>query len=224
MAVLDGVSASAQDYLKSVWAMQEWSSEPVTPSALAARRGALRSTVSEAVRRLAAQGLVEHEPYGAIRLTEYGRACAVAVIRRHRLLETFLVDCLGYRWDEVHPEAEVLEHAISEQMLERLDGFLGHSRRDPHGDPIPGPDGAVDRPDAVLLTTCDVGNRAVVERISDEDPHWLRWFAGHGLGIGTSIEVVAVTASGQEILIGAAREPVPVTGEAAASIWVSLDS
>ncbi|PSR59622.1 DtxR family transcriptional regulator, partial [Nocardia sp. MDA0666] len=137
------LSSVAQDYLKVIWSAQEWSQEKVSTKLLAERIGVSASTVSEAVRKLADQGLVEHARYGAITLTDNGRRAAVAMVRRHRLIETFLVSELGYGWDEVHDEAEVLEHAVSETLVERIDAKLGHPDRDPHGDPIPSVDGAV---------------------------------------------------------------------------------
>ncbi|MCK8675051.1 metal-dependent transcriptional regulator, partial [Rhodococcus sp. HM1] len=131
------LTSVAQDYLKVIWTVQEWSGEKVSTKLLAEKLGVSASTVSEAVRRLCDQGLLDHERYGAISLTESGRAAAVAMVRRHRLIETFLVRELGYRWDEVHDEAEVLEHAVSERMIAALDAKLGFPERDPHGDPIP---------------------------------------------------------------------------------------
>jgi len=179
----------AQDYLKVVWAAQEWTDERVTTKLLAERIGVGASTVSETVRRLSAQGLLEHAPYGAITLTERGRALALAMVRRHRLLETYLVSELGYGWDEVHDEAEVLEHAVSDLLIERIDARLGHPTRDPHGDPIPGPDGVVVRPGAVPLAELVVGDRGTVARISDADPDVHRNLAEIGVGLDTGVEV-----------------------------------
>src|SRR5699024_10566451 len=108
---VEHLTSSSQNYVKIIWGIQEWSDDPVTPSMIAARAGGAMSSVSDAVRKLAEQGLVTHTPYGAITLTEAGRDAGIAMVRRHRLLETFLVQTLGYTWDEVHDEAEVLEHA-----------------------------------------------------------------------------------------------------------------
>lgn len=179
----------AQDYLKVVWGAQEWSDERVTTKLLAERIGVGASTVSETVRRLSAQGLLEHAPYGAITLTERGRSLALAMVRRHRLLETYLVSELGYGWDEVHDEAEVLEHAVSDLLIDRIDARLGHPTRDPHGDPIPGADGTVVRPPAVPLADLVVGDRGTVVRISDADPDVLRYLAEIGVGLDTGVEV-----------------------------------
>ena len=164
------LSMSTQNYLKAIWSLGEWSTDPVTTSALAARVGVRLSTVSDALRKLTEQGLLEHTPYGAITLSEQGRTHALAMVRRHRLIETFLVEVLDYSWDQVHDEAEHLEHAVSDFLVERMDQHLGHPSRDPHGDPIPAADGSVERPDAVLLSELPAGSTVRVERISDADP------------------------------------------------------
>ena len=184
------LTAVAQDYLKIVWSLQEWSTEPVTTKLLAERLGVGTSTVSETVRRLTAQGLLEHPRYGSIELTPGGRDHAVKIVRRHRLIETFLVSVLGYTWDEVHDEAEVLEHAVSDLMVERIDDHLGHPSRDPHGDPIPGADGVVPTSSALTLAVLEAGARGHVTRISDADPEVLRYFTELGFGLDAHVHVV----------------------------------
>ena len=144
--------------------------------------------MSANLKRLAREGMIRYEPYGAIELTDQGERIALEVVRRHRLIETFLVEHLGYHWDQVHDEAETLEHAVSDFMIDRIDEHLGYPERDPHGDPIPRADGTVDQPDAIVLTDLTPGVRARVERISDEDPGLLQYFAEHGVGYGTIIE------------------------------------
>ncbi len=181
----------AQDYLKVIWTAQEWSHEKVSTKLLAERLGVSASTASESIRRLADQGLVHHERYGAVTLTERGRAAALAVVRRHRLLETFLMRELGYGWDEVHDEAEILEHAVSDMMLDRIDAKLGHPTRDPHGDPIPGADGRVPTPPARQLSACSDGDIATVARISDADPEMLRYFDAVGISLDSRLQVIA---------------------------------
>src|SRR6478735_5976614 len=126
------------------------------------------------VQKLAAQGLVSHRPYGPIALTEAGEERAAAIIRRHRLIETWLVSRFDYAWDEVHDEAEVLEHAISDRLLERIDEQLGRPRFDPHGDAIPDADGTVHRESFVLLAEAQPGHTGRVLRVSDRDPGLLR--------------------------------------------------
>src|SRR5690606_29262904 len=144
-------TSTIEDYVKVIYSHTEWQPEPITPGALAARLGLAASSVTEMVKKLAAQGLVQHQPYGAIELTVAGRELALRMVRRHRLVETWLVQAMGYAWDEVHDEAEVLEHAVSDRLLAAIDAALGHPSRDPHGDPIPSASGVVKIPDAVLL-------------------------------------------------------------------------
>jgi DtxR family transcriptional regulator, Mn-dependent transcriptional regulator len=181
----------AQDYLKVIWTAQEWSHEKVSTKMLAERIGVSASTASESIRKLADQGLVDHEKYGAVTLTAEGRAAALAMVRRHRLMETFLVRELGYRWDEVHDEAEVLEHAVSDTMLDRIDAKLGYPTRDPHGDPIPAADGRVPTPDARQLSVCRDGDTGTVARISDADPEMLRYFDSVGISLDARLLVLA---------------------------------
>lgn len=178
-----GVTSVVEDYLKVIWKSQEWSDEPVTTSDLADQLGVGAPTVSETVRRLVAHGWVEHEPYRAVTLTEEGRGLALAMVRRHRLIETWLVERLGYAWDEVHEEAEVLEHAVSERFVDALDERLGHPCRDPHGDPIPTRDGQVSRPSAIPAAQLAPGERAVVARVDDDDPAVLRACTAAGIGL-----------------------------------------
>jgi DtxR family Mn-dependent transcriptional regulator len=188
---LRGLSMVAQDYLKTIWTAQEWSHEKVSTKMLAERIGVSASTASESIRKLADQGLVDHEKYGAVMLTERGRRAAVSVVRRHRLLETFLVRELGYSWDEVHDEAEVLEHAVSDLMMARIDAKLGYPQRDPHGDPIPDLDGQVPTPPAQPLSACSDGDHGSVARISDADPEMLRYFDDVGISLDSHVTVLA---------------------------------
>ena len=185
------LTAVAQDYLKVIWTAQEWSHEKVSTKMLAERIGVSASTASESIRKLADQGLVDHEKYGAVTLTQAGRRAALEMVRRHRLMETFLVRMLGYSWDEVHDEAEVLEHAVSDRMLDRIDAKLGYPKRDPHGDPIPAADGHVPTPDARQLSVCSDGESGTVARISDADPEMLRYFDSVGITLDSRLMVLA---------------------------------
>ncbi len=185
------LTAVAQDYLKTIWTAQEWSHEKVSTKMLAERIGVSASTASESIRKLADQGLVDHEKYGAVTLTQAGRTAALGMVRRHRLMETFLVRMLGYSWDEVHDEAEVLEHAVSDRMLDRIDAKLGYPKRDPHGDPIPAADGHVPTPDARQLSVCSDGESGIVARISDADPEMLRYFDSVGITLDSRLMVLA---------------------------------
>jgi DtxR family Mn-dependent transcriptional regulator len=184
---LSELSSTVQDYLKVIWTATEWEPRPVTVTQLATRMQVRKATVSDAVRRLAEAGLLTHEPYGGIELTEQGRRHAVGMVRRHRLIETFLVSTLGYAWDEVHEEAETLEHAVSDTMVDRIDALLGHPSRDPHGDPIPSRAGEPHLPSAVPLADASSEVPLTVERISDADPQVLRELARRGIRPGSSL-------------------------------------
>ena len=218
----DGLTAVGQDYLKEIWTAQEWSPQAVSTKLLAETIGVSASTVSEAIRKLADQGLVDHARYGSIELTEAGRAAAIAMVRRHRLIETFLVKELGYGWDEVHDEAEVLEHAVSERLVARIDAKLGHPERDPHGDPIPFPDGAVPAPPARQLSDLTDGEAGTVARISDADPAMLRYFDSVGIALDTTIRVLERRdfAGTISVRLGTESTPVELGNPAARSIWL----
>ena len=183
-------STVAQDYLKAVWAACEWGGAGASITGLARRMGVAASTASENVARLVEAGLLEHEPYRAVTLSEEGARRARRMMRRHRLLETYLVEVLGFEWDEVHAEAEVLEHAVSERLLAALDAALGHPVRDPHGDPIPAADGRIVQPALRSIDTVEVGRTVVVGRIRDESA-LLRDLKRAGIGLDTSVRVVA---------------------------------
>lgn len=183
------LSPMAQDYLKLIWKCQEWSDDPVSTNALAGRLGVSPSTVSGNIKKLASLGLIDHTPYGAIQLSVEGRTAAVQMVRRHRLLETYLVVRLGYGWDEVHDEAENLEHSVSQLFIDRIDADLGHPGRDPHGDPIPDAEGRVDRPEAQQLSEVEPGRCGFIARILDDDAELLRYLDTRRLVLDTHVTV-----------------------------------
>lgn len=218
---VSSLTNTAQDYLKVIWAANEWESAPVTVTALAARIGVRAATVSDGLRRLTEQGLVVHEPYGAVTLTEQGRLHAVAMVRRHRLIETFLVETLGYPWDEVHDEAEVLEHAVSDTLVDRIDAVLGHPVRDPHGDPIPTADGDPRTPDAQRLVGAEPNVQQRVVRISDADPAVLRYLAERGIRLDARATVLEARPFAGDIVVSIDdARPVTVGVVAAQAVWV----
>ncbi|KDA06797.1 transcriptional regulator [Microbacterium sp. CH12i] len=182
-------SPAADDYLKTVYAHTEWQDAPITPSVLAAKLGIAPSSVTEMVKKLAKSGLVSHVPYGAVRLTPEGENRALSMVRRHRLIETWLVQEFGYAWHEVHDEAEVLEHTISDRLLQGIDARLGSPRFDPHGDAIPDADGNVDREPFVLLAEARSWHSGRVLRVSDRDPELLRALEARGLAVGSEVRV-----------------------------------
>ena len=189
-------STVVEDSLKLVWSAEEAGRDGVKPKDIGEHMGVVPSTTTENVQRLVRQGLVTHEPYGRVRLTEQGRGVALGMVRRHRLLETYLHEALGFSWDEVHEEAEILEHAVSDRLLDRLDRVLGYPSRDPHGDPIPRADGTSDDVAGIPLDALDVTAGGVVERLSDRDPDALRAWEEAGLVPDAHITVRASEAGG----------------------------
>ena len=183
------LTRAQQDYLKALYQLHGHH-RPVPTRDLAQRLGISSPSVSEMVTRLSAQGLVEHDRYRGQQLTREGRKVALELVRHHRLLEMFLVQVLGYTWDEVHEEAERLEHVISERMEQRIFELLGRPELDPHGHAIPTLAGKVrplsDRP----LSECHQGEKVVVQGVSDDDPRRLRELDRRGLLPGTPIEIV----------------------------------
>ena len=179
-----------EDYLKALYLLGG-DERPVPTRELAQRLGISSPSVSEMVARLTAQGLVEHDRYRGQQLTREGRKVALELVRHHRLLEMFLVRVLGYRWDEVHDEAERLEHVISERMEQRIFELLGRPELDPHGHVIPTLGGKVRAVSHRSLVETRAGERLVVEGVSDDDSGKLRELERRGLRPGTRIDVVA---------------------------------
>lgn len=189
------LSAQAENYLKEIWNAKEWTDQPVTTGALAGRLGLAASSVSEGIRKLADAGLVAHARYGAIELTDAGTAAALTMVRKHRIIETFLRDYLGYGWDEIHDEAEILEHAVSDRFIERLATLLGAPTRDPHGDPIPHEDGTIPELPAIPLSDAEPGGDVAVVQVSDQDSELLRHLDRLGIGLDAVLTVRARSAS-----------------------------
>ena len=200
-----------QDYLKALYLLHG-DERPVPTSELAQRLGISSPSVSEMVTRLSAQGLVEHDRYRGQQLTRDGRKVALELVRHHRLLEMFLVQVLGYSWDEVHDEAERLEHVISERMEQRIFELLGRPELDPHGHVIPTLAGKVRSVSNRSLSECRAGEKVVVHDVSDDDPSKLREIGRRGLRPGTRIDVVAGSQfeGPIEVRVKGRRESVPL--------------
>jgi DtxR family transcriptional regulator, Mn-dependent transcriptional regulator len=183
-------SPAVQDYAKAIYALERRDGEAVSTNALADRLGVTAASASGMVKRLDELGLVEHQPYRGVSLTEDGRRVALEVIRHHRLLELYLVETLGVPWDRVHQEAEVLEHVLSEELEELIAAKLGDPTHDPHGDPIPTRDLQIEEGTTQSLQALEVGARGTLARVSDADPEMLRFLAERGIAPGDSLEVV----------------------------------
>jgi DtxR family Mn-dependent transcriptional regulator len=211
---------SVEDYVKAIYKAQLASAE-VTTQQIAERVGVSAPAVSKMLRRLTALNLVAHTKYMGVQLTAAGEKIALEIVRHHRLLEQYLVQALGYTWDNVHDEAERLEHHISEEFEERIDALLGYPRTCPHGDPIPGKDGTVVAvPDRALATQIAQAP-LLIQRVSDKDAGLLRHLKTLGLLPGTAIEFLEQEPYGGSFLVRVGDEIVRVSPLAAEQIYVS---
>ncbi|MBA8815010.1 DtxR family Mn-dependent transcriptional regulator [Microbacterium halimionae] len=211
-------SAAVDDYLKAIYQHTEWQEADITPSQLAIVLALAPSSVTEMVAKLAAGGLVTHRKYGPISLTETGWHRAAAMVRRHRLIETWLVREFDYSWDEVHDEAEVLEHALSDRLLEGIDARLGRPRFDPHGDAIPDAEGHVHRESFVLLGDAAAGHTGRILRVSDRDPELLRAISDVGIDVGHTVTVI----NANTLSIDGA-EPITTPRYATEAVWLTTE-
>lgn len=215
-------TTSVEDYAKTIYGLAEWDDTVVTASALAKTLGVSNPSVTLMVRKMADLGLVDHQPYAPIRLTEQGRQLALAMVRRHRLIETWLVRELDYGWEEVHEEAERLEHAVSETFVDRLDARLGHPQVDPHGDPIPGWDLSMNYPDTELLCRVPASSAVRIEQVDDAVPNALRVMDEQQVTIGAQVQVVSSEAGDVVVLRTGAGGGIELAHEIAHAMRVSL--
>jgi DtxR family Mn-dependent transcriptional regulator len=183
------LTRSTEDYLKAIYRLSSDGS-PASTTAIAEHLSVAPASVSGMIKRLSEQGWLEHAPYRGVELTREGRRVALRMLRRHRLIEAYLVDFLGYTWDTVHDEAERLEHAVSDVLIERMAQALGNPRVDPHGDPIPGPDGSIAEFIHVPLVDVAVGESVTIRRIATQDDERLRYLGTSGLTPGQAVTVV----------------------------------
>ena len=184
------LSRSIEDYLKIIYRLQAESGWAQT-SAIAEKLSIAPPSVSGMVKRLAESGLLAHAPYKGVQLTETGQRQALRMLRRHRIIELYLIAQLGYAWHNVHEEAERLEHAVSDDLIERMDRALGHPTHDPHGAPIPTADGEIETTHYVPMTDIDVGSAGWLRMVGDKDSERLRFIASLGLRPGVQFEVIA---------------------------------
>jgi DtxR family transcriptional regulator, Mn-dependent transcriptional regulator len=183
-------SPAVEDYAKAIYALERRDGEAVSTNALAERLGVTAASASGMVKRLGELGLVEHQPYRGVSLTDDGRRVALEVMRHHRLLELYLVETLGVPWDRVHEEAEVLEHVLSEELEELIAAKLGDPTHDPHGDPIPTRDLRIEEGTTQSLQALEAGDCGTFARVSDSDPEMLRFLAERGIAPGDPLEVI----------------------------------
>lgn len=185
----DTLTRSVEDYLKAIYRLSP-QGRAASTSEIAQRLELSPASVSGMVKRLSEQGLLEHVPYRGVQLTAEGRRAALRMLRRHRLIEAYLVAFLGYTWDTVHEEAERLEHAVSDTLVERMAAVLGNPAVDPHGDPIPTSEGDIDEPASIPLSEVPAGSSVEIRQVEESQPDRLRYIASLGLRPGVQLTVL----------------------------------
>ncbi len=212
-------SRSIEDYIKVIYRL-EADNKRATTQRMADRLGVKMASVTGMIKHLAAENYLRHKPYYGVKLTEKGRRVALTMIRRHRLIELFLHETLGLSWDEVHDDAEVLEHAVSDRLIERIFDYLGQPEFDPHGAPIPRVDGTFEPLDGRPLAHCPAGTRGRVLHVSDSDPEFLRYLSGFGIKINTPFRLIEAAPFDGPLTLKVGRRRVVLGIEAAKRILV----
>ena len=214
------VTRMVEDYVTLIWKAYEWPGGRPATTDLAERLGVTASTVSANLKKLARDGYIDYEPYGQIVLTDAGRRIAVEIVRRHRIVESYLVEALGLTWDQVHDEADRLEHAVSDLVLERMNAAMGSPQRDPHGDPIPDADGRTAEFPSRRLQETPPGVEVEVVRVSDRSPELLRYLTDRGIVIGTKLQVRSISSAASSIAVSVGDESIELALDAADAIRV----
>jgi DtxR family Mn-dependent transcriptional regulator len=218
-------SSTVENYLKAIHQGQSAlgpDQRLVPMGQVAVALGVTPGTATTMVKALAESGLAEYEPYSGVRLSASGERLAGLVLRRHRLVELFLVQVMGMSWADVHDEAEQLEHAVSERLIDRIDEMLGHPTHDPHGDPIPDQDGAISTRHLDSLLTCPLGTPLKVTRITDQDPAFLRFIESNGLKPGERIEVTSRDDAADAVVLRLKDRPITIGARAASKLLVEV--
>ena len=218
-------SSTVENYLKAIYLGQSALSGDarlVSMGHVAAALGVTPGTATTMVKALSDSGLAEYEPYSGVRLTAAGERLAGLVIRRHRLVEAFLVQVMGMSWAEVHEEAEQLEHAVSERLIDRIDAMLGRPAHDPHGDPIPNADGVITPRHLDNLLTCPIATPLTVTRIADQDPAFLRFIEDNELKPGQPVQVESRDAAADAVVLRRRERHLTIGARAASKLLVEI--
>jgi len=219
-------SSTVENYLKAIYQGQAaltGDDRLVPMGQVATSLGVTPGTATTMVKALAESGLAEYEPYSGVRLSAAGERLAALVLRRHRLVESFLVEVMGMKWDEVHDDAEQLEHVVSDRLIERIDEMLGHPAYDPHGDPIPSRDGTIAHRHLDNLLTCPVETPLRVTRIADQDPAFLRFVESHQLKPGEPVSVEARDSVADAVVLRGREQRLTLGARAASKLLVEVD-
>jgi DtxR family transcriptional regulator, Mn-dependent transcriptional regulator len=214
------LTAPVEDYLKAIYTIGKGTGAAAT-NEIAQRLALAPASVSGMVRRLADQGLLAYERYHGVRLTESGRRAALRTLRRHRVIEAYLSEALGYPWDRVHAEAERLEHAASDELVDRMAATIGEPEVDPHGAPIPTKDGSVDETEYTSLADLAVGSSGTVVRVADEDPEMLRYLEELSILPGKRITIKSRAPYDGPITLASGRHEVTIGPALAAHVLVA---
>jgi DtxR family Mn-dependent transcriptional regulator len=215
-------SLTVENYVKAIYQICSASGKAAATGQIAATLGVSPGTVTSMLKTLSESNLATYTPYEGVSLTTAGNALALRVVRRHRLIELFLVNTLNLTWDEVHEEAEHMEHAVSDRLIDQIDEYLGHPDADPHGDPIPKRDGSFGLPTTNrTLADCIAGEEFRLTRVIDQSPAFLRFLSSSGLPLGTSGSVVANEREAGTVTIRVGQQSTTLGREAAEKVLVS---
>jgi DtxR family transcriptional regulator, Mn-dependent transcriptional regulator len=223
MLLRESLSQSTEDYLKAIYRLSDGDA-PVSTTDIADQLGVAPASVSSMIKRLSEQGWLEHVPYRGVSLTESGRRIALGMVRRHRIIETYLEARLGYSWDAVHDEAERLEHAVTDTLVERMAAALGNPTVDPHGDPIPDRDGRITQSDLAPLGRVPIGEVIVIRRVTTGDDARLRFISESGLVPGTRLRVRSQQPFNGPLVLDLGGRDQVVAADLANLIWCSRES
>jgi DtxR family Mn-dependent transcriptional regulator len=223
VATEESISPHVQDYAKAVYALETRAGGAVSTNDLAERLGVTAGSVSAMLRKLAEVGLIEHQRYHGVRLTEQGRRVALEVMRHHRLIELFLAEELGMPWDRVHAEAEVLEHVLSDELEQLIAARLGDPSLDPHGDPIPTPAFEIEQSQTRSLDELPAGSSGRFVRVSDSEPDMLRYLAQQGIALGERLEIIGRQPFGGPVFVRVGEREHPLGGELARAMRIEVE-
>lgn len=215
-------SLTVENYIKAIFTLcSSQRGEPAATGQLASSLSVSPGTVTSMLKTLSESNLATYTPYEGVRLTPAGNALALRVVRRHRLIELFLVKTLNLSWDEVHEEAEHMEHAVSDWLVDRIDATLGYPPTDPHGDPIPRRDGSIQSPESHSLAECPTGVCFVLARVMDQSSEFLRYLSSTGMSLGTRGEVVTNRPEADVVTIRIGEKETSLGREAAQKLRVT---